>query len=104
MRWIPIAELKDDEEIWAGRIVRLCNIGQNAANISGDHLDYLVSYIHNNERLLQLTCLSSGEAGNIICVLEKDFPNHYASGKELKCKIGIENTFINLVVSEIRSS
>ena len=96
MNWISLSELKDDEKIWPGRKIRLYNIGLNVENRADDYLEYMASFIYNNDEHLQLTCLSQGEEGNIICVLEKDLPNHYALGKELKRMMGIENTFIKI--------
>ena len=67
-------------------------------NNSKDYYEYLVSFIYDNDEHLQLVCLSQGEAGNIICILKKELPNHYALGKELKHMMGLTNTFIAFTV------
>ena len=96
MTYIPISQLNDDTKIWSGIIVRLYNIGLNVSNKSKDYYEYLISEIYGNNEYLQLTCLSQGEAGNIICILKKDLPNHYALGKELKRMMDVENAFIDI--------
>ena len=96
MGWIPVSDLQDDSKIWAGNRVRIFNVGLNVINKSEDYFEYIVSFIYGDNQFLQLTCLSQGEGGNTVCVLKKDLPNHYATGRELKSKIGIENTFVNL--------
>ena len=96
MNWIPISQLSDDAKIWSGIIVKLYNVGLNVSDKSKDYYEYLISEIYGNNEYLQLTCLSQGEAGNIICVLKKDLPNYYALGKELKRMMDIENTFIDI--------
>jgi hypothetical protein len=93
-QWMPLSDIKDNEKIWSGSRVRLYNVGLNVADKSEDYFEYIVSDIYANSQFLQLTCLSQGEGGNIICVLEKDKQNHYALGKELKYKMGVENTFL----------
>lgn len=40
-----------------------------------------------------LTNLTTGKAGYIICVIEKELPNNYALGRTLKQRIGLENTY-----------
>ncbi len=94
--WIPLIDIEDDGKIWAGTKVRLYNVGLNVKDKSLDYFDYLVSYIYDNNDYLQLTNLSQGEAGNIICVIKKDSPNHYALGKSLKEMMGLENTYLLL--------
>ena len=94
MDWIPLSKLDDNIKIWAGARIRLYGINDNAE----DYYEYLVSFIYANSEYLQLVCLSQGEAGNIICVLKKDLPNHYALGKELKHMMGLANTFIAFTV------
>ena len=96
MNWIPISQLSDDTKIWSGIIVRLYNVGLNVSDKSKDYYEYLISEIYGNYEYLQLTCISQGEAGNIICILKKDSPNHYSTGKELKRMMNIENTFIDI--------
>ncbi|RDU38650.1 hypothetical protein DRW41_03555 [Neobacillus piezotolerans] len=91
---IPLATINDEYKVWAGTRVRLYNVGLNIEEKKDDYYEYLVSFIYGNENFLQLTNLSLGEAGNILCVLEKDFPNQYALDKNLKYMMGLENTFI----------
>jgi hypothetical protein len=93
-KWIPVANIEDDSKIWAGTRVRLFNAGLMVKDKQTDYYDYLVSYIYANDDYLQLTNLSKGEAGNIICVIQKDKPNHYALGKTLKDMIGTENSYV----------
>ncbi|WP_397538169.1 hypothetical protein [Rummeliibacillus pycnus] len=93
-KWIPLANINDKSKIWAGTRVRLYNVGLNVEDRNDDYYEYLVSYIYDNAEFLQLTNLSPEEAGNIICILQKDLPNHYALGKTLKKMIGVENTFV----------
>ncbi|GLX66873.1 hypothetical protein [Paenibacillus glycanilyticus] len=92
--WIPLRNINDDKKIWAGTKVRLYNVGLNVIDKADDYYDYLVSFIYDNVEYLQLTNLSQGEAGNIICVIKKDTPNHYALGKTLKEMMGLEYTFV----------
>ena len=92
--WIPLKNIKNGEKVWVGTKVRLYNVGLNVENKQDDYYDYLVSFIYGNNEYLQLTNLSQGEAGNIICVLQKDLPNHYATAKTLKHMIGLENSFV----------
>lgn len=92
-KWIPLNIIKDDEKIWAGARVRLYNVGLNGADKDYDFYEYIISYIYDNEALLQLTNISTGKAGYIVCVIDKDLPNHYALGKTLKDRIGTENTY-----------
>lgn len=93
-KWIPLGNIEGDEKIWAGTKVRLYNVGLNGKDKQEDYYEYLVSFIHGNDEYLQLTNLSQGEAGNILCVLAKDLPNHYAIGKTLKYMVGVENSFV----------
>ncbi len=93
-KWIPLVNIKDEEEIWVGTRVRMYNVGLNVVDKKDDYYEYLVSYIYDNEAYLQLTNLSQGKAGNIICVIEKDLPNHYALGKTLKHMVRLESTFV----------
>lgn len=94
-KWIPIHELDDNAKIWAGTLVRIDNL-----MFSPDETTYcyddLVSFIYDNAEYLQLTCLTQGEAGNIMCVLKKDLPNHYALGSELKRMVGFESASVRL--------
>jgi hypothetical protein len=89
--WISIKGISDDMKIWSGSKVRLYNVFEGYKD---KYLEYLVCYIYGNNDYLQLTCLSQGEEGNIICVIKKDTPNHYSSGKELKRMMDIDNSFI----------
>lgn len=93
-RWIPLKELDDNYKVWVGTIVRMYDVGLNVKDKAEDYYEYLVSNIYDNSEYLQLTNLSSGEAGNIICVIKKDEPNHYSLGKSLKEMMGIEKTFV----------
>lgn len=95
-KWIPLVNIDDKEIIWAGTKVRLYNVGLNVKEMEDDYYEYLVSFIFGNDDYLQLTNLTDGKAGNILCVIEKDKPNHYTLGKTLKYIVGLENTFILL--------
>ena len=97
MNWIPMSELNDNEIIWSGRRVRLYNVGLNVTDSADDFYEYFVSEIYGNNEYFQLTCLSQGKAGNIICVIKKELPDHYALGKELKRMMGVDNTFVESV-------
>jgi hypothetical protein len=92
--WIPVRNISDDEKIWVGTRVRLYHVGLNVINKDDDYYEYMVSFIFDNEEHLQIINLTQGEAGNIFCVIKKDTPNHYALGKTLKAKLGLENTFV----------
>jgi|SRR5699024_8181076 len=78
--WIPIKEISDDSQIWSGTKVRVFGVN----NYEKEFYDYIVSNIYDNNEYFQLTCLSRGEAGNIICVLQKEPRSNYVLGKELK--------------------
>ncbi|OAB45253.1 hypothetical protein [Paenibacillus glacialis] len=92
--WIPLEELNDSQYIWAGTKVRLYGVGLNVKDKAEDYYDYLLSYIYDNNEYLQLTNLSHGEAGNIICVIKKDQPNQYSLGRTLKEMMGIKDTYV----------
>ena len=92
-QWLSINEISDEEKIWAGTIIRLENV-TDMPGYSMTNFDYLISYIFGNSEYLQLSCLTAGEAGNILCVLKKDLPNHYALGAELKRMLGCENVSV----------
>ncbi|GEM_PF-128546 len=92
--WIPLDQLNDDEKIWAGTKIRQYSVGLNVTDKNDDYYDYLVSYIFGNEAYLQLTNLSRGEAGNVLCVLQKDSPNHYSLAGKLKEMVGLELTYV----------
>ncbi|HDV8362158.1 MULTISPECIES: hypothetical protein [Bacillus] len=87
---MPLSNVDDDEEIWVGARVRLYNVGMNREN---NFYEYIISYIYDNTNYLQLTNLTTGKAGYIICVIEKELPNNYALGRTLKQRIGLENTY-----------
>ncbi|MCR2804268.1 hypothetical protein NQZ67_10280 [Paenibacillus sp. SCIV0701] len=93
-KWIPVRNISDDEKIWSGTKVRIYHVGLKVTDMNDDYYEYLVSFIFDNNEHLQLTNLTQGKAGNILCVLKKDTPNHYALGKTLKDRIGLENTFV----------
>ncbi|MDU0202110.1 hypothetical protein ACYEXS_26845 [Paenibacillus sp. MAH-36] len=92
--WIPLRNISDNEKIWAGTKVRIYNVGLNVSNKNHDYYEYLVSFIFDNDEHLQLTNLTQGKAGNILCVVKKHTPSHYSLGKTLKAMIGLENTFV----------
>jgi len=92
-RWILLHELSDDDKVWAGTIVRLDNVMLTPDDTILCY-DYLVSYINGDSEYLQLTCLTAGEAGNILCVLKKDLPNHFALGAELKRMLAGESVAV----------
>ena len=92
--WVPLRNISDDEKIWTGTRVRFYNVGLNVPAKHEDYYEYLVSFIFDNDEHLQLTNLSRGKAGNILCVIKKDTPNHYALGRTLKDMIGLESTFV----------
>jgi len=58
----------DDTQIWSGTIVRVFGVN----NCKEDFYDYIVSFIYDNTDYLQLTCLTQGEGGNILCVLKQN--------------------------------
>ncbi|MGE6505251.1 hypothetical protein [Bacillus cereus] len=88
---MPLSNVDDDEEIWAGARVRLYNVDMNREE--NNFYEYIISYIYDNTNYLQLTNLTTGKAGYIICVIEKELPNNYALGRTLKQRIGLENTY-----------
>jgi len=94
-KWIPLYKLTDDMKIWAGTIVRLNNVMFTPDDRVRCY-DYIVSFIYDNDEHLQLTCITQGEAGNILCVLKKDMPNHYALGTELKRMLSGEDVAIKM--------
>lgn len=92
-KWVPLKDIADDEKIWSGTIARIYD------GISRqDHFyDYMVTFIYDNTEYLQLSCLSQGEGGNIICVLKREPGRNYSTGKELKRMLGSEghSVYIN---------
>lgn len=93
-KWISINEIADGQKVCAGMIVRLYNVGLNVPNRTEDYYDYLISYVFANDQYLQLVNLSLGEAGNILCILEKELPHYHALGKTLKHMVGVEDTYL----------
>lgn len=93
-KWIPLSNIKDDEEIWAGARVRLYDVGLNSSDKEKDYYEFIISYIYDNNDHLQLTNLTPGKAGYVTFVLEKDLPNNFGLGKTLKYLIGLENAYI----------
>lgn len=91
--WISIREISDDTQIWSGTMVRVFGVN----NCEEEFYDYIVSYIYDNTDYLQLICLSKGEGGNIICVLQTEPNSNYSLGKELKRMIdnGKDPVFVN---------
>lgn len=92
--WKHLINISNDEKIWVGTKIRLFNVGLNVTDKEHNYYDYLISYIYDNNDFLQLTNLSQGEAGNILCVIPIDKPNHYSLGKSLKEMVGLENTYV----------
>ncbi|ABV64058.1 hypothetical protein [Bacillus pumilus] len=82
--WISVQEVEDDTRIWAGTIVRVFKEELNKDNIQDNFYDYIVSFIYDNNEYLQLTCLTQGEGGNIVSVLQTEPDSNYSLGKELK--------------------
>ncbi|MGE6630409.1 hypothetical protein [Bacillus sp. NPDC077027] len=82
--WISVSEVKDDTQIWAGTIVRVFREELNKDNSEDNFYDYIVSFIYDNTEYLQLTCLTQGEGGNIVCVLQTEPGSNYSLGRELK--------------------
>ena len=82
--WITVQEVEDDTQIWAGTVVRVFTEELNKDNLEGNFYDYIVSFIYDNNEYLQLTCLTQGEGGNIVCVLQTEPNSNYSLGKELK--------------------
>ncbi|MGI1832187.1 MULTISPECIES: hypothetical protein [Bacillus] len=82
--WITVQEVEDDTQIWAGTVVRVFTEELNKDNLEGNFYDYIVSFIYDNNEYLQLTCLTQGEGGNIVYVLQTEPDSNYSLGKELK--------------------
>ncbi len=84
--WKQIEDLKDDDKIYSGALIRFYNkekaIGE-AASLPINPTDYIISEIYGNNDYLQLTCISQGEGGNIGSVL-KSLNGHYTLGAEIK--------------------
>ncbi|KGR85311.1 hypothetical protein [Lysinibacillus odysseyi] len=91
--WIPVREISDETQIWSGTIVRVFGVN----NSEKEFYDYIVSFIYDNNDYLQLTCLSQGEGGNIICVLQTEPSSNYSLGRELKRMMddGTDSVFVN---------
>jgi len=66
-------------------------------NCKEDFYDYIVSFIYDNTDYLQLTCLTQGEGGNILCVLKTEPNSNYSLGRELKRMMddGTNSVFVN---------
>ena len=82
---MPIECLNDKDKIYSGAIIRFYNKDKAIAEdccLCINPTDYIVSEIYSNHNYFQLTCLSKGEEGNILCVLESQ--QHYTLGKEIK--------------------
>ncbi|MGG3129934.1 hypothetical protein ABEO94_05925 [Bacillus pumilus] len=82
--WISVREIEDDTRIWAGTIIRVFKEEINKDNIEDNFYDYIVSFIYDNNEYLQLTCLTQGEGGNIVCILQTEPNSNYSLGNELK--------------------
>lgn len=73
LKWISLNNIHDHEKIWAGARVRLYNVRMNNVDKENGFYEYIISYIYDNHHYLQLTNLTTGGAGNIICVIEKTY-------------------------------
>ncbi|NMD72721.1 hypothetical protein HHO41_21065 [Bacillus sp. DNRA2] len=95
--WISVKEIADDTRIWSGTIVRIFRGALNEDNCEDSYYDYIVSFIYDNTDYLQLTCLSQGEGGNIVCVLQTEPNSNYSLGRELKRMMddGKDSVFVN---------
>lgn len=93
--WIPIAKVKDEEEIYLGTVVRIYDILDSSI-----YYDYIVSSIFGNDHYLQLTCFTQGEGGNIGCIIRLQEGKAQSSGKELKKVLdsGDQNVFVSQIV------
>ena len=89
---MPLSTVDDDEEIWVGARVRLYNVGMNREDKENNFYEYIISYIYDNTNYLQLTNLTTGKAGYIICVIEKNYQIIMLC-RTLKQRIGLENTY-----------
>ncbi|WP_221637611.1 hypothetical protein [Listeria booriae] len=89
-KWFSLKEIDYSFQIWSGAVVRVYEGSEYEEN----YLDYIVSFIYDNIDYLQLTCLSKGEEGNIVCVLKKVVGEHYVLGEELKKMMDYENQVV----------
>ncbi len=78
--WFDLSDIKDDHLIWSGTLIRVY-LDSNPQK----YYDYIISEIFNNQDYFQLTCISSGKAGYILCVLKIESSHQKAAtGKELQ--------------------
>ncbi len=60
-KWMPLSNVDDEEEIWAGARVRLYNVDMNREDKENNFYEYIISYIYDNNNYLQLTNLTRGK-------------------------------------------
>ena len=83
--WTTIDKLKDSDKIASGCILRFYNKEEAIAHLSSlptEPMDYLIHEVYSNNDIFQVTCLTPGEEGNILSVLNRT--GNYTTGKELK--------------------
>ena len=84
--WKPIEEVRDDDKIYRGALVRLYNTDKALAECSAlpiEPCDYVISEVSGDDEHFQLTCLSPGKEGANGGVLKMQ-ESHIIFGAELK--------------------
>jgi len=85
MSWKLIDELKDNDKIYKGTLIRFYDKEKaisEGVRLPIQPIDYIISPVYANNDYFQLTCLSKGEEGNITCVLKAQ--DSYILGIEIK--------------------
>lgn len=96
--WSTLDNISDNFRIHSGVIIRMYDVGLNVKNAEEDFYDYIISEIYGEAEFFQLVCISSGEGGNIGCILKRHEGDRYVLGRELKRMLADSknNVFINM--------
>lgn len=96
--WTTLDNISDNFRIYSGVVIRMYDVGLNVKNAEEDYYDYIVSEIYGDTDYFQLVCISSGEGGNIGCILKRHEGDSYVLGRELKRMLADSknNVFVNL--------
>jgi hypothetical protein len=97
---IPLADVPDEQEFWAGTRFRQVNVGMNIKNKSDDFYEYML--INDNSirdyMLLANVSLEAGryKAGFVIAHVRtlENVNRHVVTGAAMKFSFGIEETFL----------
>jgi hypothetical protein len=95
---IPLAEVSDEQEFWAGTLFRHYNVGMNIKDKTDDYYEYMLIDNHEPYMFLANISLQAGryKAGHVIAHVKKleNVNRHVVTGAAMKLSFGIEHTFL----------